>query len=63
MRRTSVATMAAMMTEMELSGAATAKNSELRNATIAPATAADRKVSDTPYERECASGPVKMSAA
>ena len=63
MRRISVATIAAMMTEMELSGPATAKNSELRDATTAPATAADRKVTDTPYERKCASGPVKMSAA
>ena len=63
MRRTSVATIAAMMTEVELSGPATAKNNELRSATTVPATAADKNVIATPYERKCPSGPVKMSAA
>ncbi len=48
MRRTSVATIAAMMTEVQLSGPATAKKSELRKATTAPATAADKKVTAAP---------------
>ena len=44
----SVATMAAMTTEIELSGPATANGSELRNATIAPPMAADKNVTATP---------------
>ena len=48
MRWTTVATMAAMTTEMELSGPATAKGSELRSATTAPPIAADRNVTATP---------------
>jgi hypothetical protein len=40
--------MAAMTTETELSGPAMAKGSELRNATIDPPMAADRKVTATP---------------
>ncbi len=47
-RWTRVATIAAMTTEMELSGPATAKGSELRNATIDPPTAADKNVTATP---------------
>ena len=37
-----------MTTEMELSGPATAKGSELRQATIVPPTAADKKVTAMP---------------
>ena len=44
----SVATSAARTTEMELSGPATANGSELRQATIEPPTAAERKVTATP---------------
>ena len=47
-RWTTVVTSAAMTTEIELSGPATAKGSELRNATIAPPSAADRNVTATP---------------
>ena len=43
-----VATNAARTTEIELSGPATAKGSELRNATIAPPTPADRNVTAMP---------------
>jgi len=57
------ATKAARTTDIELSGPATAKGSELRTATIAPPTAADRNVTAMPYDRRCSSGPVKMSAA
>ena len=45
---TSVATKAARTTEIELSGPATAKGSELRIATIAPPTAADKNVTAMP---------------
>ncbi len=44
----SVATRAARTTEMELSGPATAKGRELRQATIEPPIAADKKVTVTP---------------
>ena len=37
-----------MTTEMELSGPATANGSELRNATIEPPMAADRKLTAMP---------------
>jgi hypothetical protein len=43
-----VATNAAITTEMELSGPATANVKELRKATIAPAIRADRKLTEMP---------------
>jgi hypothetical protein len=48
MRWPTVATIAAITTEIELSGPATAKGSELRSATTVPPTAADRKVPAIP---------------
>jgi hypothetical protein len=48
MRCTTVATFAAMTTEVELSGPATANGRELRHATIAPPTAADKNIAATP---------------
>ncbi len=47
-RCSTVATSAAMTTEIELSGPATANGSELRNATNAPPTAADMNVTAMP---------------
>ena len=60
---TTAATRAAMTADVDASGPAIAKGSELRIATTAAATAAERKVMATPYDSHCLSGPAKMSAA
>ena len=64
MRRCAIAaTSAAITAEVDESGPAMAKGSELRQATMAPATAAVKKVTAMPLESQGASGPEKMRAA
>ena len=58
-----VATIAAKTTEMELSGPATAKDSELRNATIIRRWRPKEMSPQRRRTSECSSGPEKISAA
>jgi hypothetical protein len=58
-----VASNAATTAEVEESGPAIVKGSELLQQTITPPIAAERNVTEMPYESQRDSGPANISAA